>query len=107
MPPNIRTVLRAPAHPARTVPCPHCKVGADRPCTTKAGRRISHVSQPDHQLHDGRITAWVTATSVCPACQVTPGTPCHLDGWPLKDGAVHGERAAIAEVTAAWTPSSA
>lgn len=101
MPSNIRQVLRAPAHPARTVPCPHCKVAADRPCTTKAGRRISHASQPDHGLHDGRIAAWVTATSVCPTCQVAPGVPCHLDGWPLKDGAVHANRITEAEGIAA------
>lgn len=97
MPANIRQVLRAPAHPARTVPCPHCKVAADRPCTTKAGRRISHASQPDHQLHPARIDAWATATAVCPACQVVPGTACHRDGWPLPAGAIHESRVTEAE----------
>lgn len=99
MPSNIRSVLRAPAHPARTVPCPHCHAGADRPCTTRAGRRISHASQPDHQLHDGRIAAWARSAAVCPvlACRVAPGTPCHVNGWPLADGAVHPERVTEAE----------
>lgn len=99
MPSNIRTVLRAPAHPARTVPCPHCKAAADRPCTTRNGRRLAHVSQPEHQLHDARIAAWAVAVAVCPipACEVAPGTPCHADGWPLPDNAVHAERITEAE----------
>ena len=95
-PEGIRHLARAAHHPARAVDCPHCGAHPHAPCTTISGRR----RLPDPP-HPSRITAWVVATAVCPACQVAPGTGCHNSGWPLGDPAVHPERVAEAERTAA------
>lgn len=45
--------------------------------------------------------AWTVAVAVavCPACQVAPGTPCHLDGRPLDTP--HPQRTTEAKETAA------
>ncbi|WP_277608151.1 zinc finger domain-containing protein [Streptomyces boncukensis] len=37
------------------------------------------------------------ATAVCPACQVAPGTPCHVDGREIPEP--HPQRQREAEVT--------
>lgn len=95
-PDGIRHVLRAPHHPARAVPCPHCGAGVHRPCTTRSKRRLL----TDAPVHPARVSAWARTTAVCPTCQVAPGTPCHTAGWPLGDPAVHPERVREAEVTA-------
>lgn len=93
-PDGIRHIVRAPHHPARAVECPHCGAKAHTPCTTISKRR--RLIEP----HPGRITAWATATAVCPACQVAPGTPCQENGWALPNGITHPARLAEAEVTA-------
>lgn len=95
MPDTIRHFVRAGQHPARAVPCPHCLAHAHRPCTSPSKRRV--MAEP----HPRRIAAWVTTIACCPFCQVEAGIPCHLDGWPLRDGGVHPARSAVAEVTAA------
>lgn len=97
MPDSVRHFLRAKAHPARAVPCPHCEVPAHRPCTTISGRR----QITDTPVHPARITAWVRATAVCPVCQVEPGTDCHEAGRPLPGGDVHPRRQTEAEETCA------
>lgn len=74
MPPQLRHQLRAGQHPARSVPCPHCKAAAHKPCVLrKSGRRLS-------EPHPQRVTAWALATACCPECQVEPTIPCHDDG---------------------------
>lgn len=93
MPDSIRHVLRAPQHPARAVECPHCGARPHRPCTTVSGRRRKTEPCP------ARVTAWVIASAVCPACQVVPGQPCHLDGRPLDTP--HPQRTTEAQETAA------
>ena len=94
-PDGIRHLVRAAQHPARAVPCPHCGAHEHQPCTTPSKRH----RLPDPP-HPSRITAWVTATAVCPTCQVGPGVACHLDGWPLPGGQVHPARQQEAEETA-------
>ncbi|WP_443071157.1 zinc finger domain-containing protein [Streptomyces sp. NBC_01476] len=96
MPVSIRAALNVPRHPARTVPCPHCHVGAGEACTTRTGRR--RLPDPPHPT---RVTAWARATAVCPVCQVEPGTPCHNGGWPLGNPEIHPERQTEAERTTA------
>lgn len=91
----VRHLVRATQHPARSVECPHCGAAERQPCTTPSKRR--RLPQP----HPGRVAAWVRSIAVCPACQVTPGTPCHTGGVPLHDGAVHAARYDEAERTAA------
>jgi hypothetical protein len=95
MPDTVRHFLRAKAHPARAVACPHCLAHEHRPCTTVSKRR--QMPQP----HPARISAWVRATAVCPVCQVAPGVDCHEAGRPLHGGDVHPRRQVEAEETAA------
>lgn len=46
--------------------------------------------------------AWAIRAAVCPACQVTPGTPCHDGGIQRPDSSpVHAARYTEAEETAA------
>ncbi|WP_455681986.1 zinc finger domain-containing protein [Streptomyces uncialis] len=52
MPDSLRALLRAQHHPARTVPCPHCRARAGTPCVLRTTGR--HLPQP----HPARITAW-------------------------------------------------
>lgn len=47
------------------------------------------------------LRIWARAVACCPTCQVTPGTPCHRNGIPLRRGAVHARRYQEAEATAA------
>lgn len=89
-PDGIRHLLRAPHHPARAADCPHCGAKAHQPCTTISKRR--RLTDP----HPARVTAWARDTSVCPICQVAPGTDCHNGGWPLPGQAVHPEREQLA-----------
>ena len=93
-PDGIRHLVRAPHHPARAVPCPHCGAHEHQPCTTVSKRHRKTEPCPS------RITAWVTAVAACPTCQVGPGVACHLDGWPLPGGQVHPARQQEAEETA-------
>lgn len=86
MPAELRKLLRARQHPARSVSCPHCGAAENRPCRSQSRARL--MPEP----HPSRVTAWATQTAVCPACQVVPGTPCHLDGRPLRGGHVHPQR---------------
>lgn len=95
MPESIRSLLRAKQHPARAVRCPHCGAAEHRPCVVRSNSRL--LPQP----HPARVTAWARATAVCPACQVEPGVPCHLDGRPFPDGHVHPQRETEARRTAA------
>lgn len=96
MPPQLRHFLRAGAHPARSIPCPHCGVAAHKPCVLrKSGRRLP-------QPHPQRVTAWALATACCPECQVEPGIPCRTaDGYAMPDHAVHDRRHQEAEETCA------
>lgn len=87
----VRRIVRARQHPARTVPCGHCGAHEHQPCTTRSGKR--RLPQP----HPGRVADWARATACCPACQVTPGIPCHDGGIERPDGAVHAERCAEAD----------
>lgn len=91
VPEVVRSIARAAQHPARAVDCPHCGAHDRAPCTTRSGRR--RMPEP----HPARITAWVYATAVCPACQVALHTPCHLDGRELPDP--HPQRTALAQET--------
>ena len=93
MPAEIRAITRTGQHPARAVDCPHCGAHDRAPCTTRSGRR--RMPEP----HPARVTAWVVATAVCPACQVEPGVPCHLDGRELAEA--HPRRVVEARETAA------
>lgn len=95
MPEEIRQMVRAPQHPARAVACPRCGAHEHQPCTTPSKRR--RMPEP----HPSRVTAWATQTAVCPACQVPPGTPCHLGGRALHDGHVHPQRETEARRAAA------
>jgi len=89
---TLRRELHTHHHPARTVECPHCGAREHQPCTTISKRR----RLTDAPVHPARITAWARTTTVCPTCQVEPGTHCHQDGWPLAGGTVHPERTALA-----------
>lgn len=92
MPPQLRQQLRAHQHPARTIPCPHCRAATNRPCVLrKSGRQL-----PDP--HPQRLSAWALAVACCPHCQVPPGTPCHDDGRARHT--VHARRHQEAEDTA-------
>lgn len=94
-PDGIRHILRAPHHPARSVPCPHCGARPHTPCTTRSKRR--RLDQP----HPSRITAWVRDSAPCPECCADTGLDCHDGGWNLTGGAVHAGRADAAKDTAA------
>jgi hypothetical protein len=94
MPTEIRDSLRAKQHPARAVPCPHCDAAEHRPCRSQ--NRARTMPQP----HPARISAWATATAVCPACQVAPGVPCHINGRALY-GHAHPQRETEARKAAA------
>ena len=93
MPDVLRHHMRAGAHPARSVPCPHCGAKQHRPCVLrKSGRRLP-------QPHPQRISAWAQLTACCPACQVEPTVPCHDDGNARTT--VHERRYQEAEETLA------
>ncbi|MDR3036156.1 MAG: hypothetical protein LBV78_24200 [Kitasatospora sp.] len=93
MPAELRHMMRAAQHPARSVDCPHCGAHARRPCTTPSKRRT--LPQP----HPQRVNAWARATACCPECQVEPGAPCHDEGVPRFT--VHSRRYQEAEEMAA------
>lgn len=96
MPEDLRHFMRAKAHPARSVECPHCGAAAHKPCHLRTGSQ-RHLAEP----HPQRLSAWARNAACCTRCQVTPTVPCHLDGMALADGAVHAERYDEAERTAA------
>jgi len=72
-PDGIRHVVRAPHHPARAMPCPHCGAHEHQPCTTVSRRHRKTEPCPS------RITTWVTAVAACPTRRAGPGEPCHHD----------------------------
>lgn len=92
MPENLRHQLRAGQHPARSVPCPWCGVGAHRPCQLASNQRRMTLPHPQ------RISAWAQLTARCPACQVEPAVPCHEDGQ--ERATVHARRYEEAEQVA-------
>lgn len=55
--------------------------------------------RPPATPEQARIAAWTVLVAVCPACQVEPGVPCHLDGRPLDTP--HPQRTTEAKETAA------
>lgn len=81
MPASIRHNLRARAHPARSIPCPHehCHARAHQSCIVRVNGRV--LKDP----HPSRVTAWAVTVACCPECQVTPGTPCHDNGKRRTD----------------------
>ncbi|MFE6903819.1 hypothetical protein ACFVFJ_44560 [Streptomyces sp. NPDC057717] len=93
MPASIRHVLRAKAHPARSVPCPHehCHARPHQSCIVRVNGRT--LDKP----HPSRISAWAQAIACCPECQTTPGIPCHDDGTPRTE--VHARRIQDAKET--------
>ncbi|MFB7647175.1 hypothetical protein ACFC0S_16985 [Streptomyces sp. NPDC056084] len=93
MPDSIRHQLRAGHHPARSLPCPHCGVGAHKPCEVPSNQRRMALPHPQ------RISAWAQLTACCPACQVEPTVPCHEDG--RERATVHARRYTEAEQVAA------
>ena len=93
MPDSLRHFMRAGQHPARSVPCPHCGVPAHKPCRLRTKNRL--MVEP----HPQRVSDWAEATACCPACQVTPGTPCHEEGRARNT--VHARRYQEAEEVAA------
>lgn len=93
MPESIRHQLRAGQHPARSVPCPHCGVGAHKPCEVPSNQRRMILPHPQ------RMSAWAELTACCPQCQVTPTVPCHEDG--RERATVHARRYEEAEQVAA------
>ena len=91
MPEVLRHHMRAGAHPARSVPCGHCKARAHHSCVLrKTGRELP-------RPHPRRITDWAQLTACCPACQVEPTVPCHDDG--IERATVHARRIQEAEET--------
>lgn len=91
MPDDLRHHMRAGAHPARSVPCPHCGAKTHQPChLRKTGRTLP-------KPHPQRLTDWARTTACCPACQVEPGIPCHDDG--RERTTVHARRIQEAEET--------
>lgn len=93
MPPGLRHQMRAGAHPARSVPCPHCGAKIHQPChLRKTGRTLP-------QPHPQRLTDWARITACCPECQVEPGIPCHDEGKARTT--VHDRRIQEAEETCA------
>lgn len=95
MPTELRHQMRAGAHPARSVPCPHCKAKAHQSChLRKSGRELP-------APHDMRVTDWAVLTACCPACQVEPTVPCRTaDGYEMSR-TVHARRIQEAEETLA------
>lgn len=81
MPASMRHGLRARAHPARSVPCPHapCHARPHQSCIVRVNGRV--LEKP----HASRVTAWAVIVACCPACQVEPGIPCHDDGTQLDE----------------------
>lgn len=96
MPDVLRHHMRAGAHPARSVPCPHCKARPHRSChLRKSGRDLP-------APHDVRVTDWARTTACCPECQVEPTIPCRTaDGYEMPGYAVHARRVQEAEETCA------
>lgn len=93
MPTELRHHMRTGAHPARSVPCPHCGAKVHQPChLRKTGRTLP-------QPHPQRLTDWARTTACCPECQVEPGIPCHDDG--RERATVHDRRYQEAEETLA------
>lgn len=93
MPAELRHQMRAGAHPARSVPCPHCEAKAHQSCRLrKSGRELP-------QPHPQRVTDWARTTACCPECQVEPTVPCHDDGNARTT--VHARRIQEAEETLA------
>lgn len=97
---------RAAATPAGQLPsserrdingitCPHCGAGPDQRCHLR--KRNKNLPE----AHQQRMALWARTVACCPRCQVTPTIPCHLDGMPLANEAVHAERYTEAERTAA------
>lgn len=76
-------------------PCPHCGAGVDQKCHLRT--RARQLPKP----HPQRVAHWAEMTASCPQCEVTPATPCHVDGYPLPNGTVHARRYQEAEATAA------
>ena len=95
MPATLKHRLRARAHPARSVLCPHepCGARAHQACIVRVNGRVLT------RLHDSRIALWAITSACCPECQVEPGTPCHDDGAPRRD--VHARRIQEARETLA------
>lgn len=95
MPAALRAGRPAP-HPARSVRCPHCGAAEGARCTTVSGRITKAEPCP------ARLAAHAIAVAVCPACQVTPGIPCHDNGAQLPDSSpVHAQRYTEAKEMAA------
>lgn len=95
MPDSLRHTLRAKAHPARSVPCPHepCHARPHQSCIVRVNGHT--LATP----HASRISAWALTVACCPECQVEPGIPCHNDGTPLAE--VHPRRIQEAKETLA------
>lgn len=93
MPESLRHLMRARQHPARSIPCPHCKAAAHRPCVLRKSGRILPAPHPQ------RVSDWAQTVACCPDCQVTPTVPCHENGRARL--AVHARRYQEAEETAA------
>lgn len=92
MPPELRHQMRSGSHPARAMPCPHCGAKQHQPCILRKSGRI--LADP----HPQRVNTWAQQTACCPECQVTPGTPCHDEGWARAT--VHHRRYQEAEAVA-------
>lgn len=93
MPPGLRHLMRASAHPARSVACPHCGACPHHSCVLrKSGRELA-------VPHPVRVSGWAQQTACCPACQVEPTVPCHDDG--IARATVHDRRITEAKETCA------
>lgn len=93
MPDELRHFMRAKAHPARAVACPHCGAHPHKPCQLRTRNRL--MTEP----HPQRVSAWAQTAACCPECQVEPTVPCHDEGRARTT--VHNRRYQEAEVTAA------
>lgn len=49
----------------------------------EAAARLAEGSADLKPTRPAGADAWVVAVACCPACQTTPGTPCHLNGRAL------------------------
>ncbi|MEV7154867.1 hypothetical protein AB0N77_09610 [Streptomyces misionensis] len=58
MPDSLRNILTTTvSHPARQVPCPHCKATVGKPCVLRTNGRT--LPEPHHT----RIAAWEQSTA--------------------------------------------
>lgn len=85
-PADVRATLRAAQHPALATSCTHCGAQPHQHCKLRRSGRT--LDRP----HDTRqLDAALILRTVCPTCQVAPGTPCRRNNGQPYPG-IHPER---------------